>query len=76
VHDVTAVNAIIRFDASLAKKYEQQLEGFDEDEYRKHEELTELFEFLDDIIPDDDDIDLLEPRRRGRKRCVLLETSY
>ncbi|KAJ3564364.1 hypothetical protein NP233_g8340 [Leucocoprinus birnbaumii] len=40
-----------------------------EEELRKLEELHELFEFLDDIIPEDDgELVDLEPKRRGRKR--------
>jgi condensin complex subunit 3 len=53
------------------KKFEKQLEDFDEDEYRKLKQLQELFKFLDEIIPDDDDeevISLDQPKRKGRKR--------
>ena len=42
---------MIKFDNALSKKYEKQLENFSEDELRKLEELKDLFEFLDDIIP-------------------------
>lgn len=55
----------------MTKKFEKQLEDFDEDEYRKLEQLQELFEFLDEIIPDNDDdevISLDQPKRKGRKR--------
>ncbi|KAI0363430.1 ARM repeat-containing protein [Pilatotrama ljubarskyi] len=68
--DTAAKNALLKFDAALSKKYERQLENFSEDEFRKLEELRELFEFLDDIIPDenyDDD----EPPKKGRKRRSL-----
>lgn len=58
----------MKFDAALSKKYEQQLENFSEEEFRKLEELRELFEFLDDIIPDFDEDD--EQPKKGRKRCV------
>jgi condensin complex subunit 3 len=48
------------------------LEDFNEEEYRKMEELKELFEFLDDIIPEDDDevIDV-EVKKKGKKRYVV-----
>lgn len=66
--DTAAKNALVKFDAALSKKYERQLENFSEDEFRKLEELRELFDFLDDIIPDFDEDD--EPPKKGRKRCV------
>ena len=52
----------------IDKKFEKQLADFDEEEYRQLEYLKDLFEFLDDIIPLEDDDD--EPPRKGRKRCV------
>ncbi|KAJ7284629.1 nuclear condensing complex subunit [Mycena rebaudengoi] len=62
-------NAFNKFDATISKKFEKQLEDFNEEEYRKMEELKELFEFLDDIIPEDDDevIDV-EVKKKGKKR--------
>ena len=57
---------MIKFDNALSKKYEKQLENFSEEELRKLEELNELFEFLDDIIPLEDDED--DPPKKGRKR--------
>ncbi|KAI0360255.1 ARM repeat-containing protein [Trametes cingulata] len=68
--DTAAKNALVKFDAALSKKYERQLANFSEDEFRKLEELRELFEFLDDIIPDEDDHEE-EPPRKGRKRRSL-----
>jgi len=47
------------------------LEDFNEVEYRKLEELKELFDFLDDIIPEDDEeIEINAPKkvRPSRKR--------
>ena len=61
----------------LSKKYEAKLEGFSEEEFRKLEELKDLFEFLDEIIPDDDVDEVLEARRGGgRKRCVARFFTY
>ncbi|KAL1941783.1 hypothetical protein VTO73DRAFT_6783 [Trametes versicolor] len=74
--DTAAKNALVKFDAALSKKYERQLENFSEDEFRKLEELRELFDFLDDIIPDFDEDD--EPPKKGRKRrsmSVATETT-
>ncbi|KAI8971320.1 nuclear condensing complex subunit [Trametes punicea] len=70
--DTAAKNALAKFDATLSKKYEKQLENFSEEEFRKLEELRELFEFLDDIIPDEEDED--EPPRKGRKRYAFLSS--
>ena len=67
--DTTAKNALAKFDAAIAKKYEKQLENFSDEELRKLEELKDLFEFLDDIIPLEDDED--EPPKKGRKRSVI-----
>ena len=52
----------------ITKRYETKLEGFSEEEFRQLEYLKDLFEFLDDIIPDDDVDEVLEAKRRGRKR--------
>ena len=49
--DTSAKNALSKFENALSKKYEKALENFSEDEFRKLEELKDLFEFLDDIIP-------------------------
>ncbi|KAI0824958.1 nuclear condensing complex subunit [Trametes gibbosa] len=67
--DTAGKNALVKFDAALSKKYERQLENFSEDEYRQLEALRELFEFLDDIIPDFDDED--DAPKKGRKRRSL-----
>jgi len=68
-----ANNAFTRFDAAISKKFEKQLEDFSEEQYRKLEELKDLFEFLDDIIPEDDDVETNGPKKKGnaaRRRCV------
>lgn len=69
--DATSRNALAKFDSLISKKFEKQLE-LEEEELRKLEELQDLFEFLDDIIPEDDG-ELIdpEPKRRGRKRFVV-----
>lgn len=63
-------SALTKFETTITKKFEKQLEDFDEEEYRKLEQLQELFKFLDKIIPEDDDevISLDQPKRKGRKR--------
>ncbi|KAI0696847.1 nuclear condensing complex subunit [Cytidiella melzeri] len=70
LRDSTTKNAFTKFEASILKKYEQQLADFNEDDYRQMEYLKDLFEFLDDIIPEDDDDDAVElPKKKGgRKR--------
>jgi len=74
LRDNTANNAFTRFDAAISKQFEKQLEDFNEEEYRKMKDLKELFEFLDDIIPDDDDDEInIEPSKKGKsskKRLV------
>ncbi|KAJ7678541.1 nuclear condensing complex subunit [Mycena rosella] len=69
LHDATSKNAFNKFDANISKKFEKQLEDFDEAEYRKLEELKELFAFLDEIIPDDDDeVINTDVKKKGKKR--------
>lgn len=70
LRDTASNNALNRFDASISKKYEKQLEDFNEEEYRQLESLKELFEFLDDIFPEDDEEDEMPPKKRTRKRYV------
>ena len=50
------------------------LEGFDEQEYRKYEELKSLFEFLDEIFSDDEDeeVDLEAPKKRRKRLAPVL----
>ncbi|KAJ3556048.1 hypothetical protein NM688_g2240 [Phlebia brevispora] len=69
LRDSTSKNAFAKFENAIAKKYEQQLADFNEEEYRQLEHLKDLFEFLDEIIPEeDDDEDAIPVRRTGRKR--------
>ena len=72
--DATSRNALNKFDAAISKRFENQLE-LKEEELRKLKELQDLFEFLDDIIPDDDELIDPEPKRRGRKRLVIYPGS-
>ncbi|KAF9484715.1 hypothetical protein BDN70DRAFT_872249 [Pholiota conissans] len=70
LRDTICKTALAKFEATITKKFEKQLEHFSEEEFRKLAELQELFLFLDSIIPEDD-IELTEidiPRTRGRKR--------
>lgn len=68
--DTTAKNAFARFDGAISKKYEKQLDSFSEDEYRQLEYLKYLFEFLDDIIPEEEE-EIALPLPKGKKRYVL-----
>ena len=69
LRDPSSNTALSKFESTIVKKFEKQLEHFSEEEFRKFEELNGLFEFLDSIIPLDDD-ELLDPvpPKRGRKR--------
>ncbi|KAJ7510357.1 nuclear condensing complex subunit [Mycena galericulata] len=68
LRDATSNNAFKKFDAAISKKFEKELQDFDEDEYRKLEELKELFEFLDDIMPEDDEAINPDAKKKGKKR--------
>ena len=64
-----AKKAFTKFENTISKKYEQKLADFNEDEYRQLEELKNMFEFLDDIIPVGSDEEDEAPKgRAGRKR--------
>jgi condensin complex subunit 3 len=67
LRDATAKNAFTKFDNAITKKYEKQLENFNEEEYRKLEYLKDMFEFLDDIISEEEE-EIVIPK--GRKRWV------
>lgn len=56
------------------KKYEKQLEGLSAAEYLSHEEHQAEAQFLNDIIPLEDEF--APPVRRGRKRSVVTSYSY
>ena len=66
--DTSAKNVLSKFEDTLLKKYEKALENFSEDELWKLEELKDLTEFLDNIIPLNEDED--EAPKKGRKRYV------
>ncbi|KAG1823715.1 nuclear condensing complex subunit [Suillus subaureus] len=68
IRDAAAKNALAKFDAAISKRYAEQLESFNEEDYRQLEYLKDLFEFLDDIIPLDDGEEVDIPRTRARKR--------
>jgi len=68
VRDVSARNALSKFDTTISKKYADKLAGFSEEEYRQLEQLDALFKFLDDIVPLDDG-EMIEITTRGKKRC-------
>lgn len=66
--DTASKNNLKRFDALLDKKFEAQLADLNEEELRKMENLQELFEFLDDIIPEDEDEEEPVKKRATKKR--------
>ncbi|KAF7317047.1 Peptidase A1 domain-containing protein [Mycena chlorophos] len=66
--DATANNALKKFMAKFEKQFANEIEGFDEADFRKmeqNERIRELFEFLDNIAPEDIEE---EPKKKGRKR--------
>ncbi|KAJ7178845.1 nuclear condensing complex subunit [Mycena crocata] len=69
LQDATTNTAFKKFEASISKKFQKELEDFNEEEYRKLEELKDLFEFLDDIIPEEEDeVIKTDTKKKGKKR--------
>ncbi|KAJ7650656.1 nuclear condensing complex subunit [Roridomyces roridus] len=69
LRDATSKNAFKKFDDAISKKFESELQDFNEEEYRKLEQLKGVFEEVDEIIPEDDDeVISTEPKKKGRKR--------
>ncbi|KIM49317.1 hypothetical protein M413DRAFT_438505, partial [Hebeloma cylindrosporum] len=75
LRDSVCNNAFTKFETLITKKFENQLEHFSEEEFRKLEELNELFMFLDSIIPMEDDDDDVDAPTRNRKRRSDTTTS-
>jgi condensin complex subunit 3 len=75
IRDVSARNALSKFDTTISKKYADKLAGFSEEDYRRLEQLDALFRFLDDIVPLDDGEEMEPMRTRGRKRWVVVYVS-
>jgi condensin complex subunit 3 len=75
--DASAVAALVKFDGALSKRFEKQLEDFNESEYRQLQSLQELFEFLDDIMPldEDDDGDEEDEAPAAKKRVARKRRS-
>lgn len=70
LRDHASKTAFSKFETAFTKKFEKLLEDFSEEEFRKLEELDELFMFLDSIFPpEDEETEADIPRKRGRKRC-------
>ncbi|PSR90834.1 hypothetical protein PHLCEN_2v4803 [Hermanssonia centrifuga] len=70
LRDSAAKNAFAKFETAISKKFDAQLADFNEEEYRQLEYLQELFEFVDDIIPNDAEEEEAPKRRGGKKRSV------
>ncbi len=75
--DASALAALAKFDNALSKQFEKQLEDFNESEYRQLQSLQELFKFLDDIMPldEDEDGDEEEEASASKKRAVRKRRS-
>lgn len=67
--EAVAKSSLAKFDATISNKYSAQLESFSEEDYRKLEYLKDLFEFLDDIIPEEErEPEIPPPAAKGKKR--------
>ncbi|GJJ15062.1 hypothetical protein Clacol_009337 [Clathrus columnatus] len=66
--DSVTKNALIKFGKTIEKKFAAQLGGFNEEDFRKLEDLKELFEFLDDVMSDEEGEMPLPPKKRGGER--------
>ncbi|KAH9991933.1 nuclear condensing complex subunit [Russula vinacea] len=75
--DASALAALVKFDGAFSKRFEKQLEDFNESEYRQLQSLQELFEFLDDIMPldEDEDGDEDEEAPAAKKRAARKRRS-
>jgi len=73
--DASAQAALVKFDGVLSKRFEKQLEDFNEAEYRQLQSLQELFEFLDDIVPVDEDEDEEGEVPTAKKRAARKRRS-
>jgi condensin complex subunit 3 len=75
--DASALAALVKFDNALSKRFEKQLEDFNESEYRQLQSLQELFKFLDEIMPLDEDEDGNEEEETStaRKRAARKRRS-
>jgi len=66
--DASTKNALARLQKSIEKQFTEQLEGFDEEELRKLEELHDLFEFLDDLDLEDEGEEMPpHPKKRAQQ---------
>lgn len=73
--DASALASLVKFDGALSKRFEKQLEDFNEAEYRQLQSLQGLFEFLDDIVPLNEDDDEEEEAQASKKRAVRKRRS-
>jgi condensin complex subunit 3 len=75
--DASALAALVKFDNALSKRFEKQLEDFNESEYRQLQSLQELFKFLDEIMPldEDEDGDEEEEASAAKKRAARKRRS-
>ncbi|WVR08557.1 hypothetical protein IAU60_005612 [Kwoniella sp. DSM 27419] len=78
--DTASKNALVKFDATLMKRWPELLEGFDEDAFRaegaEQAEVEELFDFVDDVT-EERDIDAQSDvgSRRGKRAGSTASSS-
>jgi hypothetical protein len=71
IRDVSARNALSKFDMTISKKYADKPAGFSKEEYQRLEQLNVLFRFSDDIVPLDDGEEVESMRTRGQKQWIV-----
>ncbi|CAA7267951.1 unnamed protein product [Cyclocybe aegerita] len=78
LRDTVSKNALAKFEATITRKFEKQFEQFSEEDFRKLHELNDLFQFLDSIIPLDDEeefIDIDVPRKGKKRRSESVNST-
>jgi condensin complex subunit 3 len=54
---VGSKSAFERFSKAIEKQYAEVFNGMSEEESRKMESLRDLFEFLDELVPEDREVE-------------------
>ena len=65
--DATSKTSFDRFSKALEKRYADVFSGMSEEDSRKMESLKDLFEFLDELVPEGDVNVPVDGRKKGRR---------
>ncbi|EEB92998.1 hypothetical protein MPER_08409 [Moniliophthora perniciosa FA553] len=65
--DSTSKRVFAKFEASVTKMYEAQLHDFNDEDWKNMQEHKKILDFVDSIIPEDEDEGDEQPKK-GRKR--------